>query len=208
MELYNGFTHYFIHGWRSVSRQRTLTPYRTKPSRESSEVSSRSRLRIGNLNRMQSYYYVVTALLAQIARSTPLSPRQGAPTPSPIPPNCTVINAITNTTNANTTSNGYMPQPNFTAAHLVYSAYYTSPLTQFVLATQCMQQCYGYGHPGDCKSSLLAYQVPTPAGYYGTAGGVLETACLLFDTYLDPCSFEWAPHGQYVNETAVSIYCP
>lgn len=157
---------------------------------------------------MMQLYIIFTGLLAQLIQSTPLGPRQGAPTPSPIPPNCTVINAITKTKDVNATSDGYMPQSNFTAAHLVYSAYYTSPLNQSVLATQCMQQCYGYGYPGDCKSSLLAYQVPTPAGYYGTAGGVLETACLLFDTYLDPCSFDSAPSGQYVNETAASIYCP
>ena len=70
------------------------------------------------------------------------------------------------------------------------------------------QQCYGYGNTGDCKASFLGYRIPTPKGYLGTAGGELETGCLLFSAYLDPNTFVKAAAGQYVNATAANIYCP
>lgn len=101
-----------------------------------------------------------------------------------------------------------MPSSNFTATHLIYSAYFEGFLSRSTQATECMQQCYGFGNKGDCKSALLGYRIPTPEGYFGTAGGVLETACLLYDAYLNPTMFMTAPAGQYVNTTAMNIYCP
>ena len=101
-----------------------------------------------------------------------------------------------------------MPNTNFTNANMVYSAYFESALSPSAQATQCMQQCYGLGLPGACKSAMLAYQVPTPAGLFGTAGGVLGTACLMFGHYMDRSTFIVAPEGQYFNATAENIHCP
>ncbi|KAF2722472.1 hypothetical protein K431DRAFT_283889 [Polychaeton citri CBS 116435] len=137
--------------------------------------------------------------------------RAGGPVTQPIPSNCTVLNPFPGAQCNNATAgstNGWMPSKNFTAAHSLYSAYYTSTGSVAEQWEFCSQQCYGYGLPGSCKSVVLAYDAPTPPGYYGTEGGDLETGCLMFDTYLDPNSFEHAPEGQYVNETAGSIYCP
>lgn len=104
--------------------------------------------------------------------------------------------------------NGYMPASNFSSANLIYSAYFESSLNQSAQAEQCLQQCYGFGLPGTCKSALLGYNIPTPPGFFSTAGGQLETACLLYSATMDPNTFITAPSGQYVNETAGNIYCP
>ena len=101
-----------------------------------------------------------------------------------------------------------MPSANFTAANLVYSAYFEGTLSPSAQATQCMQQCYGLGPLGACKSAMVAYQVPTPAGLFGAEGGVLETACLLFGAYMNSSTFMVAPIGRYVNATAENIHCP
>ena len=56
---------------------------------------------------------------------------------------------------------------------------------------------------------MLAYNAPTPKGYYGTEGGVLEIGCLMFNASFTPNDFvEVEVEGQYVNETAGNIYCP
>lgn len=101
-----------------------------------------------------------------------------------------------------------MPDHTFKNQSLLYSAYFDGFLPHAEQAKQCKQQCYGYGNTGECKSSLVGYQIPTPPGYEGTKGGDLETACLLFSAYMDPNTFVEAPAGQYVNATAANIYCP
>ncbi|KAK5119630.1 hypothetical protein LTR85_007459 [Meristemomyces frigidus] len=153
-------------------------------------------------------YMLFATLLPALAACSPIRSRAGGPIAEPIPSNCTLINPLPHASCGNTTTSGYMPRSNFTAANLVYSAYFEGFLSQSAQATECMQQCYGYGEPGDCKSALVGYSIPTPKGYYGTAGGVLETACLLYGAYMDPTVFVAAPSGQYVNLTAVNIYCP
>jgi len=152
-------------------------------------------------------YVLLSSLLALLATASPIAPRAGGPVAGTIPANCTVMNPLPHAACGTANVHGYMPSANFTSSHLLYSSYFEGTLSQSAQATQCMEQCYGYGTPGQCKSVLVGYQIPTPKGYYGTAGGVLETACLLYSAYLVPTDFVAAPSGQYVNETAGSIYC-
>ncbi|TKA70692.1 hypothetical protein B0A55_06996 [Friedmanniomyces simplex] len=150
----------------------------------------------------------LASILPLLAASIPLSPRAGAPAFVPIPANCTVINPLPHAAGV-ASVNGYMPASNFTTSHLLYAAYFDAPYNQTMQSELCLEQCYGYGYPANCKSALLAYWVPIPKGYYGSSGNEMShTACLLYDAYLDPNLFVAAPSGQYVNETAGSIYCP
>ena len=151
----------------------------------------------------------LTSLLPLLASASPLvEKRAGGPVALPIPANCTTINPMPHANCGTANTNGYMVNSDFTTASLLYSAYFEQNLSPSAQAEQCFEQCNGYGNPGQCKSALLAYQVPTPKGYYGTPGGVLEIACLMYTDYLDPNQFVAAPEGQYLNATAVNIYCP
>ncbi|GAB1728735.1 hypothetical protein NU195Hw_Modified_104t1 [Hortaea werneckii] len=148
--------------------------------------------------------------------ATPIAPRAGGPTFSPIPKNCTITNQLptTNTTsstgtNTTTLTSGWKLPANFTNIHELYSSYFSQPFyTPAEQALHCQQQCYGFGERGTCKSVLLGYNVPTPKGYYGTEGGELTTACLLYDVFLEEGMFVPAPVGQFVNEMASNLDCP
>lgn len=150
----------------------------------------------------------LAALLPLLAATSPLIERAGGPTSEPIPATCTVINPLPHAACGISNVNGYKPDPAFAKANLLYEAYFTTGLSQAEDAKQCKQQCYGYGTTGECKSSFVGYQVPTPKGYQGTTGGSLETGCLLFKEYLTPLDFVASAEGRYLNATAASIYCP
>jgi hypothetical protein len=100
-----------------------------------------------------------------------------------------------------------MPSSDFVSTDLVYQ-FYLSSASETDMAKQCFEQCHGFGNSGDCKSAIFGYQIPTPEGYYGSAGGALETGCLMFKEYLGPGNFVSAPNGQYRNITAANISCP
>jgi hypothetical protein len=72
---------------------------------------------------------------------------------------------------------------------------------------QCSQQCYGYGDAGECKSVILAHDVPTPKGYHGAPGGELMIACLMLDQFLVANNIEAAPKGQWVDVKAGNLHC-
>ena len=151
---------------------------------------------------------LLSSLLAALAVASPIRERAGGPEAVPIPANCTILNTLPHSTCGNGTVNGYMPATNFTSAHLLYQSYFAGFLTIPEQWEQCSQQCYGYGTKGSCKSVLLSYNTSVPAGWFGTPGGDLVTGCIMFDAYITPNDFVAAPSGQYVNETAGSIYCP
>jgi hypothetical protein len=135
--------------------------------------------------------------------SSTLSKRAGGPAISPIPSSCTISHPLPTATADET----YIPAPS-TSGVLIYSAYYPSPSTnKTALALQCLQQCYGYGYKGDCVASYWAENVPTPSGYYGTAGGYLETACLYYSRELTETDFVVAPKGQATTPSAGNISC-
>lgn len=160
--------------------------------------------------------HILLALVSFLAltHASPVVPRAGAggPIAKPIPSTCTITNPLPqNTTNwdINNTTNtsGYMPSLVFTSTHLLYEAYFDLPTPPEQLWTQCRQQCYGYGEERDCKSVVLAYEVPVPEGYYGAKGGELAMGCLMFDEYIMLEDFEEAVEGQWVGERAGSIHC-
>jgi hypothetical protein len=100
-----------------------------------------------------------------------------------------------------------VPSP---AAHddILYSSYYPSYTSNTTaMAQQCLQQCYGYGYHVECKTAYWAENMVVPAGYYGTAGGQLETACLMFSRALTSDDFVAAPEGQGTGATAGNIAC-
>jgi len=150
---------------------------------------------------------LLTSCLTLLATATAINKRAGGPAATPIPSTCTVANPLPQAGCGIGNVNGYEPSTSFTAANSLYQAYFSSYLSVSDQWTQCSEQCYGYGTPGTCKSAILAYNVPTPKGYYGTAGGVLETACLLYSQYLSPNDFVRAPAGQYTNATGGDIFC-
>ncbi|KAM0718808.1 hypothetical protein Q7P37_005879 [Cladosporium fusiforme] len=153
---------------------------------------------------------LLLGLLPFLSTSRPTFLRAGGgPIPKTIPSNCTVTNALPHDANECDIGNinGWKPRSNFTSTHLLHSSYFDLPQSAEELWEQCSEECYGYGDEGECKSALLAQDVPTPEGYLGTPGGDLMTACLLFEKYISPNDFEKAQAGQWVNETAGGIYC-
>lgn len=168
---------------------------------------------------MAPIHLLLLSLLTPLSTTaSPIAPRAGGPTFEPIPENCTITNQlpttnITDPTAPNNTSSllpsGWKLPTNFTNTHELYSSYFSQPFyTPAEQALHCQQQCYGFGERGTCKSVLLGYNIPTPEGYYGTEGGELATACLLYDVFLEERMFVPAPKGQYVNETASNVDCP
>lgn len=151
---------------------------------------------------------IVALGLVSVASASPLIKRAGGPMAEPITSNCTVINPLPHAACGIGNVDGYMPSAAFNYSHLLYEAFYESFGSVDDAWMQCSEQCYGFGTPGQCKSVLLAYSVPTPPGYYGTAGGVLETACIFYTHHISPNDFVAAALGQYANETVGNIYCP
>lgn len=147
-------------------------------------------------------------LLPLLAAATPIKPRAGGPTLKPIPPTCTLTNPLPHSNCTLTTIiNGLKPNSNFTAAHTLYSAYFDLPTPTEELWEQCSQQCYGYGDGGECKSAVLAHEVPVPERYYGGDARKLMIACLLFDEFLAASEFEEAVEGQWVDIRAGNLRC-
>lgn len=157
---------------------------------------------------MKSLLLAAAGLVPLLATASPLVERAGGPAIKPIPKTCTVINPLPHAACGTANVNGFMPDPDFVTANLLYQAYFDNSGSAKEQAKQCKEQCYGYGNPGECKSSFVGFKIPVPAGYLGTDGGQLEIGCLLFSEYLDPTTFVASPKGQYQKATAANIYCP
>ncbi|KAF2790194.1 hypothetical protein K505DRAFT_352113 [Melanomma pulvis-pyrius CBS 109.77] len=147
---------------------------------------------------------ILTTLAAfTLALPSSISRRAGGPAAVPIPPSCTVTDPVPTATSDET----YLPAPAADDA-LIYNAYYPSPSTnKTALSEQCLQQCYGYGNIGECKTAYWAENVPVPVGYYGSPGGQLETACLFYNRPLQAADFVVAPEGQATDVSVGVIQC-
>lgn len=141
--------------------------------------------------------------------ASPISVRAGAggPTPKPISSTCTITNPLPLSNCSTAPSSGYKPVDDFAIVHTLYESYFDLPTPTSELWEQCSQQCYSYGNEGDCKSAILAHDVPTPEGYYGGPGGELMVACLLFDAYLALDDLESAVEGQWLDVRAGNLHC-
>ncbi|PSN68771.1 hypothetical protein BS50DRAFT_324017 [Corynespora cassiicola Philippines] len=150
--------------------------------------------------------FILTAVITAVAAlptATDLTPRAGGPTAKPIPPTCSVTNPLP----LASADKSYIPGDSVKDVQL-YSAYYPSPSpNKTALAQQCLEQCYGYGDSTQCKSAFWAENVPTPPGYYGTPGGQLLTACLMYTRPLEGGDFAVAPGGQATDAFAGNIAC-
>ena len=154
---------------------------------------------------MRTSTTIFVAALYSLASALPTSnniPRAGGPAITPIPSNCTVTDPM-----PNGCSTSYLPA---SAAHddILYSSYYPSfSSNKTEMARQCLQQCYGYGYHVECKTAYWAENVVVPKGYYGTEGGQLSTACLMFNRTLTSEDFVPAPEGQGTGSFAGNIAC-
>jgi hypothetical protein len=160
---------------------------------------------------MSVYNYILMLLpvLSSAVSSSPnLDKRAGGPAAVAIPSKCTTINPLPHAHCGIGNINGYAVNPKFSNSSALFSSYYTATASVTDASDFCFKQCYGFGNKGDCKSAVFAYNVPTPKGYYGTAGGDLMNACLMYKNYLSPLDFVTAETAQWTNATAVSIYCP
>ncbi|KAL1302041.1 hypothetical protein AAFC00_002488 [Neodothiora populina] len=150
---------------------------------------------------------LTSAVLPLLAVASPLKPRAGGPAFSPIPANCTLINALPHASDhpGNGTVNSWKPS-DAVMNQTVYSYYLEQPdfYTYNKRYEGCLEQCNSVT---GCKSVVFANNAPTPKGYYGTTGGVLSVGCVMFGTYLTPDDFVPAIDGQWVNETSANIYC-
>ena len=141
----------------------------------------------------------ILKMIAISVFASPITNRAGAggPMPKPIPSTCDIRNPLPHSNcSITTTTSSYKPASTFVSNHTLYGSYFDLPTPAEELWEQCSQQCYGYGDAGECKSAILAYDVPTPMGYHGGSGGELMIACLMFDQFLVASNFEVAPKGQ------------
>lgn len=152
-----------------------------------------------------------TAAFCSLASALPtsnLTPRAGGPAIVPIPSTCTITPLAPPTSSNNNNNNqSFLPAP-ATADASLYSAYYPSfSSNKTQMAQQCLQQCYGYGDHIECRTAFWAENVVVPPGYYGTEGGYLATACLMFDRVLSEGDFVGAPEGQGTGAFAATVEC-
>jgi hypothetical protein len=150
------------------------------------------------------------SLFSISASASPITNRAGAggPTAKPTPSTCDIANPLAHSNCSNTiTTSNYKPTSTFASNHTLYESYFDLPTPFEQLWEQCSQQCYGYGDAGQCKSVILAYDVPTPKGYYGGSGGELKIACLMFDQFFAADDFEAALEGQWLDVRAGSLDC-
>jgi hypothetical protein len=148
-----------------------------------------------------SLFTVFTALAVALPTSNHVV-RAGGPAITPIPENCVISDP------KYTTTEPFLPTSASTDA-LLYSAYYPSNSDNTTqMSEQCLQQCYGYGSHVECKAAYWAENVKTPAGYYGTPGGELMTACLLYTRTMLFADFETAPEGQGTGAYTRNLACP
>ena len=149
---------------------------------------------------MRASTLILPALLslASALPTTTLLSRAGGPAILPLPSTCTVSHPLTGPPS-------FLPAPATTPLYSAYYPSFTSNTTQ--MAQQCVQQCYGYGTHVECKTADWAENVVVPKGYYGTEGGYLATACLLFDKVLGEGDFVAAPEGQGTGAIAAVVQC-
>ncbi|KAF2835265.1 hypothetical protein M501DRAFT_460435 [Patellaria atrata CBS 101060] len=145
-----------------------------------------------------------SVLLPLLALATPIRPRAGGPAIVPIPSTCSVISPLTDasvypppstTTSPSTTTT---PSPHYSpAASLLANqiyAYYLAPSDAPGNFTQCLEQCYGFGERGTCKSAYMATGVPRPP-MYGLPGGDESIACLMYGVEVKETDFVLVEEG-------------
>ena len=68
----------------------------------------------------------------------------------------------------------------------------------------CLEQCYGYGNPGDCVSALWASNVTYTA--YGVQN--VGVVCDMFSQKIAAQDLVLVTNGEYLDARATDINCP
>jgi hypothetical protein len=150
---------------------------------------------------------LTTTLLTTSALALPTNPahpkRAGGPAFTPIPSTCPVYTVLP--VPLSSSPPHYAPLASVDASNQVYAAYYepaSSNDTSVYIG--CLEQCNGLS---GCKAAYIAWDVPTPKGYYGTPGGDLMTACLMYNRTLVVADFEVAGSGTHRDARMGNLSC-
>ncbi|KAF4552968.1 Hypothetical protein D9617_8g049810 [Elsinoe fawcettii] len=141
------------------------------------------------------------ATLLPTITSALVLPRAGGPPFVPIPSTCSITTPIPS---GNYTLH-LAPNAAIRASSLIYQAYFPLPdyISIFNRWEGCLGQCNGLT---GCVAAYLVDGIKTPKGWYGTAGGERERACLMFDRALGEGDLV-AKEG-VGNGTVGNIECP
>jgi len=135
---------------------------------------------------------------------TNLLVRAGGPAIVPIPSSCNITSPLPISPSQISPPQSYKPRVNVSSSE-IYS-YYLSP-DSTANFTECLEQCYGFGDPGECKSAYMAQDVPAPP-LFGAPGGSLSTACLMYNITLTKHDFVAVTNlTTYLKPKAGDIYC-
>lgn len=131
----------------------------------------------------------------------PFARRAGAPEAVPLPSSCTTYNPLLALEPTN-----YAPAPSFLNESTIYAfyLYHDSPAVTGAY-TKCIQQCHGFGND-TCKAIFYASAVPRPP-MFGSPGGYLTTACLMFDRFVEADDFVIAESGTYDSPVVACLSC-
>ncbi|KAF2152013.1 hypothetical protein K461DRAFT_160613 [Myriangium duriaei CBS 260.36] len=137
-------------------------------------------------------------------------PRAGGPSFNPIPADCTVPNPLPCTSGQppqNYSSTNILPSTSVVTAHRIYQYYLPLPDYESMANRWegCLEQCNGLS---GCVAAFMADGVPTPAGWFGTAGGDRDRACWMFNATLAEGDFTAVGAEGTGNATAGNIVCP
>ena len=149
-------------------------------------------------------YTIALLLLSSFAAPVPLvselGARAGGPVGKPIPASC-LTPLIKQPTDS------FRPNQTFITAYQIYSYFLPSETTvsDETGYRQCLEGCYGFGSPDECKSVAWAHNVP-----YTASGSIHNngTACLMFSRRLDSGNLEATTDGTFTGAKASSIDCP
>ena len=140
--------------------------------------------------------------LLPLTLSTPLrlETRAGGPGIVSIPSDCSVTCAApTYPVDAFTVS------PTFTSANSVFTQYF--PVDSFTNVSSiydtCLKQCFGYGNPGQCVSTVTASNV-TYTAYGATNAGF---ACLMFGQPITDADLVAVTDGSWTGARGTNIGC-
>ena len=145
-------------------------------------------------------FFTTLLTFAPLALSIPLTPRAGGPAIVPIPSDCSVTCAApTYPTDA------FKATDAFTTANSVFSQYIPSDSVTNVSDSYntCLEQCFGFGNPGECVSTVFASNVTYQAFGVTSVG----YACIMFGGPIAGGDLEAVTDGSWAGARGTNIGC-
>lgn len=124
----------------------------------------------------------------------------GGPPITPIPSNCT-LKTISPTDPAVT---AFKLNKAFSTAHTVFTTYLPTEFNITRGQLTCLEQCYGFGSPGQCLAALWGQNVTHDAYGYSLKGN----ACVMFDLPVLGRDLVAVSDGEYRGARVTNIRCP